>query len=53
MVMMEFMMKFGFDSAALAVKKQGPGAAIQVPVQVQCPGLGSQHQMACLTNSLC
>lgn len=44
-VMMEFMMKFGFNGAALAVSGQGPG-------RVQRPGLGSQHQMACLTNNL-
>lgn len=52
MAMMEFMMKFSFDSAALALSGQGPGTrtGAQVQVQVQCAGLGSQHQMACLTN---
>lgn len=53
--MMEFMMKFGFDSAALAVDGQGPGPRTAAQVQVQgakCPGLGSQHQMACLTTNL-
>lgn len=49
--MMEFMMKFGFDSAALALCGQGPGARTGAQIQVPEPGLGLQHQMACLTNN--
>ena len=51
-LMMEFMMKLAltvlrWQSAA------GTRTGTQVQVQVRGPGLGLQHQMACLTNNLC
>lgn len=49
LAMMEFMMKFGFDSAALAVRGRDQDR-YQAPGPGPRPGLGSQHKMACLTN---